>query len=554
MTSDPSNNVQAGLAQRARPSVWPVLLAVLFAATILAAAAWHVLRQPLPNQWDDSVYANATYDWLDFIENRGDLLRGMFWGAVFAIPHHIPPMVFITSLLGALIGGKTLLAMRLAHIVWLLLLLLSAYGVGKKLSGGWAGALGILLVGTAPLIFFWSKTVMGEPALFASIGLLLLALILFGQKTGFWGGIFIGAATGLGLLSKQQFPVSAVGPLALWGLWLALRWAREKGKRKAILLPFLAAVVTALVVAGPFYFLSYQEMLEYATQPAFTLHTMESESFFQAAITYAGVLLSQTGWPGAVIFLGGLVWGLAVVLRAPRALLTDWRRYSIAMLVVCALINLVVGFGMRNINTRFITPAFIPLGMLAALALVDFLKQGARARWGGASLLLALHLLFWVSLSFGPDLPRWLTWIRHDADLRPTNMQMTRNAVDTIEEATGAWFRLRWWVVGNYHSFNQPTFQNLMREQGYVWDVQELYHWTETEVGVDELLTRVELGDWVAIYRQERVFDIAGETLVSRLDDDLLARMQEHPDFKLVKSFQSEQEKDEVYIFRRIQK
>lgn len=554
MTSDPSNKMQAGLAQRARPSVWPVLLAVLFAAAILAAAGWHVLRQPLPNQWDDSVYANATYDWLDFIENRGDLLRGMFWGAVYAIPHHIPPLVFITSLLGALIGSKTLLAMRLAHIAWFLLLLFSAYGVGKKLSGGWAGALGILLVGTAPLVFFWSKTVMGEPALFASVGLLLLALILFGQKTSFWGGIFIGAATGLGLLSKQQFPVSAVGPLALWGLWLALRWAREKGKRKAILLPFLAAVVTALIVAGPFYLLSYEDMLEYATQPAFTLHTMESESFFQAAITYAGVLLSQTGWPGAVIFIGGLVWGLAVVLRAPRSLFSDWTRYAIAMLVVCALVNLAVGFGMRNINTRFITPAFIPLGMLAALALVDFIKQGARARWIATTALLALHLLFWASLSFGPDLPRWLTWVQSDADLRPTNMQMTLNTVDTIEESTEGWFRQRWWVVGNYHSFNQPTFQNLVRERGYVWDVQELYHWTETEVSVDELLSRVGSGDWVTIYRQERVFDIEGEALVSRLDDDILTRLQEHPAFELVKSFQSEQEKDEVYIFRRIKK
>ena len=84
--------------------------------------------------------------------------------------------------------------------------------------------------------------------------------------------------------------------------------------------------------------------------------------------------------------------------------------------------------------------------------------------------------------------------------------------------------------------------------------MQELYHWTETEVGVDELLTRVESGDWVTIYRQERVFDIEGEALVSRLDDALLARLQEHPDFELVKSFQSEQEKDEVYIFQRIQK
>lgn len=553
MTSDPSNNVQAGLAQRARPSVWPALLSALFAAAILAAAVIHVTRQPLPNQWDDSVYANATYDWLDFIENRGDLLRGIFWGAVYAIPHHIPPLVFITSLLGALIGGKTLLAMRLAHIVWFLLLLLSAYGVGKRLSGGWAGILGILLVGTAPLVFFWSKTVMGEPALFASIGLLLLALVCFGQKTSLWGAIFIGAATGLGLLSKQQFPVSAVGPLALWGLWLALRWAREKGKRKAILLPFLAAVVTALLVAGPFYVLSYRDMIEYATQPAFTLHTMESASFFQAAITYAGVLLSQTGWPGAVIFLSGLVWGLAVVLRAPRTLFSDWRRYAIAMLVVCALVNLVVGFGMRNINTRFITPAFIPLGMLAALALVAFLKQGARARWVVAAALLALHLLFWASLSFGPDLPRWLTWIQHDADLRPTNMQMTRNAFDTVEEAAGAETPLRWWVVGNYHSFNQPTFQNLVRQQGYPWEVQELYHWTETEVGVNELLTRVESGDWVAIYRQERIFDIEGESLVSRLDDALLAGLQAHPDFELVKSYQSEQEKDEVYIFQRIQ-
>ena len=181
---------------------------------------WHVVRQPLPNQWDDSVYASATFDWLDFIENRGDLLRGVFWGAVYAIPHHLPPLVFITSLAGALLGGETVQAMRLAHIVWFLVLLLSAYGVGKKLSGGWAGALSILLVGTAPLVFFWSKTVMGEPALFASVGLLLLALVWFGQKTGLWGGILHRRGHRAGPAQQAAVPrvggwtAGAVGPVA----------------------------------------------------------------------------------------------------------------------------------------------------------------------------------------------------------------------------------------------------------------------------------------------------------------------------------------------------
>lgn len=553
MNSETSQNISAGLATRARPSVWPTLAAAFLVAALLTTAALHIIRQPLPNQWDDSVYANATFDWLDFIENRGDLLRGVFWGAVYAIPHHLPPLVFITSLLGALAGGKTLLAMRLAHLVWFLVLLLSAYGVGKKLSGAWAGVLSILLVGTAPLVFFWSKTVMGEPALFASVGLLLLVLVTFGQKTTLWGGIWIGAATGLGLLTKQQFPVSAAGPLALWGLWMALRFAREKNNRKAVLLPLVTAVAVTLIIAGPFYVLSYQDILEYATQPAFTLHTMESVSFFQAAATYAGVLLSQTGWPGALILLYGLVWGLVVVMRGGlRALFTDWRRFSVAMLLACAVVNLVVGFGMRNINTRFITPGLIPLGMLAALAAAAFLKQRGGARWGIASLLVALHLLFWASLSFGPDLPRWLTWIQHDVDLRPTNMQMSKDAFEAIEDGSGGAGVVNLWVVGNYHSFNQPTFENMTREKGYAWTVQELYHWTETEVSVDDLLPRIAVGDWVIIYRQQRVFDIAGEALVSRLDDALLAGLQQDSRFELAQSFRSEQGKDEVHLFRRV--
>jgi hypothetical protein len=77
---------------------------LIFVITFVLAATYHITRQPYPNNWDDAWYAISTCQWLSFIEQRG-LWRGIFWGLIYILPPHVPPPVFVTSLVGGLFNG-----------------------------------------------------------------------------------------------------------------------------------------------------------------------------------------------------------------------------------------------------------------------------------------------------------------------------------------------------------------------------------------------------------------------------------------------------------------
>jgi len=230
------------------PSVYGLFFAITL---LLGAAVYHISQGPHPNHWDDAMYAISTFRWLDFIEDRG-LLRGIFWGSIYLLPESYPPMVFLTSLLGGLFEG-TLVAMRFAHLAWFVVTLLAVYGIGKELAGGWAGVLSVIIVGTMPLVFFWTKMIMGEPSLFATVAVLLLLLIRLGDELTLRRGTAIGFFVGLGTLTKQHFPALVVGPLGLWVLWLGNKCLRDKKRRKSTVLALLMVFATTTITAGPWY-------------------------------------------------------------------------------------------------------------------------------------------------------------------------------------------------------------------------------------------------------------------------------------------------------------
>ena len=529
----------------------PLSSLALFAvmALLIAAALYHIALQPYPNQWDDSVYASATFQWLDFVKQARDLPRGIFWGIIYVLPHHMPPMVFVTSLFGGLLSN-TLAAMRIAQLVWFAVLLAAAYGIGNELMGGWAGVTSAVMVGTVPLIFFWSKTIMGEPSMFAVIALLLFFLIRWGDKLNVWRSAIIGGVIGVGLLTKQHFPVSVVGPLGLWVIWLGLRAIGEK-KLGTTLLLAIVGIVT-IVVAGPWYLMSWQDVQRYASQPDFPLHTLGPVVSWYTVTKFLEIVLSQIGWPTALLIVAGLAWTCTQLIRLKNRLRSDWKATGFALLVVSGAGGFIAAILLRNLNTRFFVPALISWAALAGLALTHLWRQPGLLKRGMVIVSVALHLVFWWSQSFGPGLPQALTIAPQDPNLRPTNIELMKEAFRVAESHLPPNSQDTFWVVGNYHSFNQPTLANLATERSYKWQVRELYHWNETETRVPTLVDRIQRGELIAVYRQEREFKTEGDQIVSRFDDDIERWLQANPgSFELVLHRNSNPSNDEIWIYRR---
>jgi hypothetical protein len=310
--------------------------------------------------------------------------------------------------------------------------------------------------------------------------------------------------------------------------------------------------IAAVVVAGPWYLMSWQDVRRYALQPAFPLHTLGPSVSWYTVTTFLGIVFRQIGWPTALWLLGGIAWACAQLIRLRKQLRKDWKATGLALLVVSGLGGLIAAILLRNLNTRFFVPALISWAVLAGLALTHL--------WQGSGILkrsivivgIVLHLVFWWSQSFGPDLAPALAIWPQDPDLRPANIALMQDTLRVAESHLAPDSQGAFWVVGDYHSFNQPTLANLATERDYKWQIRELYPWNDTETRVPALIDRIQRGELIAVYRQEREFKAEGEQLVSRFDDDIQHWLQSDPgSFDLVFHRNSAPSKDELWIYQR---
>jgi hypothetical protein len=304
------------------------------------------------------------------------------------------------------------------------------------------------------------------------------------------------------------------------------------------------------IMASPWYFISWNEMVTYASQPDFAPHSLGSVVSWYTISTYLQLFANQLGWPLILLFVVGFLWGCCHLIRSGAAGWKDCKIPGLVLLFASGAGVCIAALMTRNLNTRFGVPALIPLAILSGLAL-DHLLERRRAIIRAAAVTgIGLHLVFWWSLSFGPDLPRAVTVFPQDRDLRPTNIELLLTTVNFVE-TTPVPSQATFWIVGDYHSFNQPTIVNLVTEHGDKRLVRELYHWNETETDVRAIIDRIAPGEFVAVYRQDREFKSENEKWAYRFDDPILDWLQTHPgSFELVVNQNSSAENGRLWIYR----
>jgi 4-amino-4-deoxy-L-arabinose transferase-like glycosyltransferase len=117
----------------------------------------------------------------------------------------------------------------MANLVYLGILLVASYGIGKKLGGRRLGLLAAALTVSMPLLFSMSRYSYFEFALTALVVLgidLLLASDRFQNRRN---SLLLGVVLGMGVLLKRTYPIFVIGPLLVVVLQAGLiqkLWAR----------------------------------------------------------------------------------------------------------------------------------------------------------------------------------------------------------------------------------------------------------------------------------------------------------------------------------------
>jgi len=222
--------------------------AIGVAALFVAITCWWLSRDLGVPSADAGSHLFAAVEYHDV------LVRGDF-GALWTQSGYYPPLTFLVGGLATLVGGVNVSAPVVGeNLVYVTLLALGCYGAGRLLAGPRAGFLAVVFALGSPLLIEQFHVFMidaPEAAMVAASVWLVLASERF-SRAGVAAAA--GLAVGLGLNSKEQYPLFVAGLLVV--VLARGGWRNWRG-----LVAFGAVV---LVVALPWYAINWHQLSFYA--------------------------------------------------------------------------------------------------------------------------------------------------------------------------------------------------------------------------------------------------------------------------------------------------
>lgn len=289
---------------------------------------------------------------------------------------------------------------------YLLAFIIGVYCLGWKLfKNGWAGLIAAVTLASAPLIFSYSRYFMLE--------IPLLAVLV-------WACYFLYQSKYLMSL-KYVMPFALLMSIALLTKWTAVVFlfvpclfvfvqACRKQQHRQILfwrnLAILVAVV--LLVAGPWYFVNFEALLEsagfYSVGEANKVQNLYSAEALTFYINQFFNFQFQF-WPALAVLIGSLIYSFK-----------KEHRYKWLFWVIF-IVSYIAFSSITNKNARYNLPAIIPLALMFGQQLYEFYlskKWSVKIVAGILTLPIVWGLVSFLILSFG-----WLPASTKSFDIGP---------------------------------------------------------------------------------------------------------------------------------------
>jgi hypothetical protein len=162
-----------------------------------------------------------------------------------------PPFAYLVGSLGILFGGVSVASPIVAeNLVFVPLLALGCYKVGRMAFGPTAGLLAVMFALGSPLITAQFHVFMTDAPETAMVAVSVWLIISTGGFSQIGRCAVAGVAVGLGMITKEPFPVFVVGIVGVT-LW---RGGRQSWRGFAVF------AVIALVIALPWYISEFKEI------------------------------------------------------------------------------------------------------------------------------------------------------------------------------------------------------------------------------------------------------------------------------------------------------
>ncbi len=248
LTVSGSSEIQLG---RFRVSPYAAWAGIVTLAFLWVSVWWLLTDERLPGGGDPARHLSLTLAYSFRLESfdLGGLFELGTWGSDF----FYPPLVHVVGAVPTALGLATEDWGTIAvNLVFVPLLAVGCYGVGKLVYGPRAGLLAVVFALGTPMILSLFHVYLLDAPLAAMVAMTLWALLASDRFTNTRWSIAAGALVALGLLTKTVFPIFVVGPLAV--MLIAGGWRQWRN--------IALAAIVALVLAAPYYLMHVDDVLD----------------------------------------------------------------------------------------------------------------------------------------------------------------------------------------------------------------------------------------------------------------------------------------------------
>jgi 4-amino-4-deoxy-L-arabinose transferase-like glycosyltransferase len=466
-----------------------LLLGLLIAAQVAVNWAWLTTNVVLLG-WDRPRHLIESLVYNDLLEYVS--LRSLFEAWLHS--GYYPPLFHWAMVAFYRLFGVSMDVAASVNTVFLIVLLVAAYGVGSRIGGKGAGLLAAFFASTSPMVFAMSRYTYIEFSLTAMVALSFWLLLLTEQFSRRLYSVLFGLSMGLGLLTKWTFSLFVFPALlvvflragllakarhslrslqldrkwmvasAIAGAILTLIWYLPNFGRTAELpLGHLLAPVSWFLLGGMIYLLKEPSSRGWNAVASLWLCLVVAGSWYIPRIDFVShAFLIAWGRPQRQSWAFGyylnhltnehlsLIYMVVVVLASIGLLALAWRalrrgragqqilRSDFLLLLLWIVVPyLVFSFRPSSKHSRFIMPMLPALAVLVAYALTRIRFQ--KARLASVVLVAVLGTTQWLALSFDG-----LQWARDAAVVGPVNVfaHMFENQLPSSGDTDR-----RFWVV-----------------------------------------------------------------------------------------------------------
>ncbi len=161
--------------------------------------------------------------------------------------HSHPPLVYLTTIPMIKILGAKDDYFLYGNFLYIIILVLSVFGIGKILFDEWVGVSSAFLVLLYPTVFWISRQYLLDFALLAMVSLVQYIILKSEGGTRKYWNIGLGVAIGCALLTKTH------GLIFFLPTWIIVFLNHYKNNKRKNLIRLLQVLIIALIIALPWY-------------------------------------------------------------------------------------------------------------------------------------------------------------------------------------------------------------------------------------------------------------------------------------------------------------